>query len=311
MLTAVLKFMVDATIMSFVFHNHEWCLKFTSGYLRYITSTIPQQPRDQIPLKEEYVKDTIQCLRSSFTYAAKLLNLTLKDAIETSPPPSKAFDLANDLLDIITLIELYLGSSYAERFVAAAKPWMPDLILALGSGHLLKQIHGEEGTQMTAADCIKGHFPTWLSVLSKIELSELTKVGREEEDGDEVLRLEEFSAFKKFLGMMLEMLNGNSNIRDAVGEIFLIGSVVGMEAKDYGLVLGLVHFVCTKLFKEDYREWGDAMLASLQHIYLQIERQLEEDPQDGSEKLESARALLEPVWLYHLYETGKVSVTEE
>ncbi|KAF3440827.1 hypothetical protein FNV43_RR19113 [Rhamnella rubrinervis] len=311
MLTAVLKFMVDATIMGFVFHNHEWCLKFTSGFLRSITSTVRQQPCEQIPLKEEYMKDTIQCLKSSYTYAAKLLNLTLKDATETSPPPSQAFDLANDLLDIITLIESYMGSSYAERFVAAAKPWLPDLILALGSGRLLKQIHVEEGKQTTTSDCIKGHFPTWLSVLSKIELSEFAKVGLEEED-DNVSKPKEFLAFKKFLGMMFEMLKGNSNIQDAVGEIFFIGSVVGMEGKDYGLVLGLVHFVCVKLYKEDYREWGDIVLASLQDIYPQIERQLEEeDPEDGSEKLESARALLEPVWLYHLYETGKVSVMEE
>lgn len=309
MLTAVLKFMADATVMGFVFHNHEWCLKFASGYLRYVTSTLQQQPREKINCKDEYVKDIIQCLKSSLTYAAKILSLALKDVTEDSPPPPQAFDLANDLLDI-TLIGLYLGSGYAERFVAAAKPWLPDLILALGSRNLLKQVDGE-GTQMTAADSIKGHFPTWLLFLSMTELSELSDIGLEEDDG-RISKPEEFLAFKKFLGTIVERLKGNRSILDAVGEIFLIGSVVGLEGKDFGLVLGLVHFVCVKLFKRDDRDWGDIMLTSLQDIYIQIERQLEEeDLEDGRENLESARALLEPVWMYHLYETGKVSVIEE
>ncbi|XP_048322357.1 uncharacterized protein LOC107424913 [Ziziphus jujuba] len=309
MLTAILKFMADATVMDFVFHNHEWCLKFASGYIRYVTSTLQQQPCGKINCKDEYVKDIMQCLKSSFTYAAKILRLALKDATEDSPPPPLAFDLANDLLDI-TLTELYLGSGYAERFVAAAKPWLPDLILALGSRNLLKQIDGA-GTQMTTADCIKGHFPTWLLVLSKIELSELSEVGLGEDD-DRISKPEEFLAFKKFLGMIVEMLKRNPSILDAVGEIFLIGSVVGLEGKDFGLVLGLVHFVCVKLFKRDDGDWGDIMLTSLQHIYLKIERQLEEENLEvGRENLESARALLEPVWMYHLYETGKVSMMEE
>ena len=87
---------------------------------------------------------------------------------------------------------------------------------------------------------------------------------------------------------------------------------VGLERKDFGLVLGLLHFVCMKLFSRDDKEWGDMMLASRQEIYPQVERELEEEnDEDGRQKLHSAKELLEPVWMYHIYETGKVAMMEE
>lgn len=309
MLTSVLKFMADVTTMGFVLHNHEWCLKFASDYFRHIASTLRQQPDNQIHLEEEDVKDIILCLKSSLTYAAKLLSLSLKDITEASPPTPQAFVLANDMLDILTSIELHLGLVYAARLVAAVKPWLPDLILALGFGHVLKQIQGE--VAMTATDSFRVRFPTWLLVLAKTELAELSKTGLEEED-DSVSEREGFLAFKKLLELILVLVKGNSSILDAVGEIFLVGSLVGLEGKDYGLVLGLLNFVCVKLFKQDDKEWGDIMLASLQHIYPQIEKLVEEESdEDRKQKLESARAMLEPVWMYHLYETGKVSEMDE
>lgn len=50
-------------------------------------------------------------------------------------------------------------------------------------------------------------------------------------------------------------------------------------------------------------EWGDTMLAFLQEIYPQLERHIDEEShEDGRQKLESARALLEPFWS----KTGKL-----
>ncbi|KAL5556803.1 hypothetical protein UlMin_039039 [Ulmus minor] len=311
MLTAVLKFMADASAMGFVCHNHEWGLKFTSGFVRFIASTLQKQHNNRTHFEED-VKDIILCLKSSFTYAAKLLSLALRDTTEDSPPPSQTFYLANDLLDIIISIELFFGHGYAARLVAAAKTWLPDLILALGFGYLLKQSCGEEA-QWTGIDSIRLHFPSWLLALVKTELSELSKVGLEEED-ERVSEPEEFRAFKKLVGMIVTLVKGNPTILDAFGEIFLIGSIVGLERKDYSLVLGLLHYVRVKLFKQEDRDWGDMMLACLQDMYPRIERQIEEEEESDEEerkKLDSARELLEPVWMYHIYETGKVSEMEE
>lgn len=295
MLTTVLQFMTDAATLGFVFHNHEWGLKFTSNYMRHIASILKQQHNNRIHLEEEGVKDTILCLKSSFTYAAKLLSLALKDITEDSPPQAQAFVLANDMLDMITSIELYLGTSYATRLVAAAKPWLPDLVLALGSGHMLKQTQGES-EKKTSTDYIRLHFPSWLLVLSKAELFELDKIGLEKDDGEDS-GLEEFPAFRKLVEVILLLVKRNPIVLDAIGEIFLIGSLVGLEGKDYGLVLGLLHFVCVKLFRHDDREWGDTMSAFLQEIYPQLERHIDEEShEDGRQKLESARALLEPFW---------------
>ncbi|KAF3967409.1 hypothetical protein CMV_008590 [Castanea mollissima] len=237
----------------------------------------------------------------------KMLTASLKFMVDAT---MMAFDVANNLLDLITSIELHLGSGKAASLVAAAKPWLPDLILALGSGNILKETQGE-GIHFHASDRIKVHFPSWLLSLARIELSEMSEFSPEKDDDDRVSESEDFPVFKKLLGMIVTLLKGNPNVLDAVGVIFLTGSVVGLERKDFGLVLGLIHFVCMKLFSRDDKEWGDMMLASLQEIYPQIERELyEENDEDGRQKLHSAQELLEPVWMYHIYETGRVATME-
>ncbi|KAG6728987.1 hypothetical protein I3842_01G004800 [Carya illinoinensis] len=310
MLTAILKFMVDITSMGLLSHCYVQFLKFTSRYVQYIISSLQRQSHDQFQFKEEDLKNIILCLKSSFTYAAKLVNLVHRDISKTSPLPPEAFELGNDLLDLISSIELYQGSGNAARIVAAAKPWLPDLILALGSGDILKKTRGE-GTHFHASDRIKLHFPSWLLILAKIELSELNEVSPEKDD-DQVPDSDEFPVSKKLLRMFVTLLKGNPNILDSVGVILLTGSLVGLKRKDFGLVLGLLHFVCTKLFRLDDREWGDIMLASLQDLYPQIEREIEQqNNEDGRQKLQSSKELLEPVWMHNMYETGKVSMMEE
>lgn len=216
--------------------------------------------------------------------------------------PPEAFDLAKNMLDLITWVELHSGAAYATRLLTVA-------ILALGSGQILKSLQGE-GKHFQASGRMKLHFPSWLLILANTELSEIIEVGPEEDDNRDS-KSNKFPVFNRLLRMMVTLLKGNPNVLDAVGVILLTGSEVGLERRDFGLVLGLVHFVCMKLFREDDRQWGCAMLASLQDIYPQIEREIEEqDDEDERQKLLNAKELLEPVWMYHLYETGKVSEME-
>ncbi|OMP01820.1 Armadillo-like helical [Corchorus olitorius] len=282
MLTAVLKFIVDSIGMGFASGNHGRCLKFTSAYMQYIISSFRQLSTDKSQLKEEHLKELILCVKSSFSYATKLLNLVLNAANQASPAPVESFNLANDLLDLIVS----------------------------GSATLLKQ--SLERAYMNTLDHIKLHFPSWPLILAKIELSEM-KEGDPEEEDDRVSE-PEFPEFKKLMGIIISMLKGNRSILDAVGMIFMVSSVVGLERKDFGLLLGLLRFVCLKLIGQEDREWTglDRMLISLPDIYPRIEREVEElGDEDGNHKLHNAKALLEPVWLYHVYETERFSEMEE
>ncbi|KAL5821859.1 hypothetical protein ACOSQ3_023741 [Xanthoceras sorbifolium] len=312
MLTTVLKFIVDSTAMGFLSDFRGRCLKFTLVYIQYIISALGKQYSDKLQIKDEDLKEIFICLKSSFSYAAKLLNLVLRDSSKSSPPPTEAFDLANDLLDLIVSIELYMSPGYAARFIVAAKPWLSDLILALGSGCIFNECR-TEGTYVTTSDRIKLHFPSWLLILAKTELNEISNV-HSQEDRNGVSEPEQYPEFKKLMGMIVSLLKGNRSVLDAVGVIFLSGSMVGLERKDFGLVLGLLHFVCVKLVGVDDREWTglDMMLVSLPDIYPQIEKETEEQSQEDERMaLDGVRVLLEPVWMYHVYETERFSMMEE
>ncbi|KAF2295552.1 hypothetical protein GH714_033180 [Hevea brasiliensis] len=236
MLTAVLKFIVDSTAMGFLSHLNRRCLSFTSSYVKHVIFVLGQQYFEGQQFKEDNLKDSIICLKSSFSYAAKLLNLILKDATEASPPPQEAFDLANDMLDLITSFEIYLGSSFAAHLAAVAKSWLPDLILALGLGGILRHTP-VESTYLTALSHVKLHYPSWPLILAKAELFEMKEVNPDEDD-HEVSDPEEFPMFKKFMEMIIPLLKRNPNILDAVGVIFLTHSVVGLERKDFALGWG-------------------------------------------------------------------------
>ncbi|WCJ31403.1 ARM repeat superfamily protein [Euphorbia peplus] len=310
--TAILKFIVDSVAMGFLNHIQTRCLSFASLYVKHVISILAEQSSRRMQFKEDDLKESILCMKSSFSYAAKLLNLVLVDTNEASPPRQEAFDLANDMLDLIVSVELYLGSSYAGRLAAAAKPWLPDLILSLTSGCILKHA-SVENTYLTTLSNVKRHFPSWPLILAKLELSEVSKVSSDEED-DNVLEAEEFLVLKGFMESILSLLKGSQNVLDAVGVMFLTHSVVGLERKDFGLVLGILHFVCVKLVGADDKEWNelDLMLSCLPDIYPMIEREIDEENDEvEKQKLHSARTLLEPVWLYHVYETGRFTEMEE
>lgn len=310
MLTAVLMFMVDTTAMGVAPDKPGVLLNYTSGCVQHIISLIDRLNHNQIHLSEEDLKDTIFCLKSCCTYAVKLLNLILGHLSESSTTSPKAFDLANDLLDLIILIELYWGSGYASGLVAAVKPWLPDLVLALGSGTILKQTQGGgSGTNPASSDRMKLHFPKWPLILAKTELSGVKTHGNEEDD--KCSQPEKFSAFYRLLALVIIQLRGNPYIMDAIGVVFLTFSLVGLERQDFELALGLLHFVCLKLYRQDDRDWGELMLCFLQEIYPKIEREIaERSHEDDQENLNNAKKLLEPLWMHHLYETGRVSMTE-
>ncbi|KAF8406207.1 hypothetical protein HHK36_008292 [Tetracentron sinense] len=313
MFTAVLKFIVDATTMCLVSNNQEKCLQFTSAYVQYIISTLRKHSPNLLQFKEEDLREAFLCLKSSSTYAAKLLKLVLTNSSETSLPSPEASDLANNLLDLSTVIELYLGSGYAKRLVAAIKPWLPDLILALGSRHILIKTPPERGCSSASNHCKLRLLP-WLSILGKIELCEISEDSHSEEAGS-FFEPDEFSMFKKLMEMIVLLLRGNPKVLDAIGIIVMDGLAVGLEREDFGMVLGLVHFVCIKLVRHEHVEWEELemMLASLQELYPQIKSAVM-DPrisEDGKQMLESARALLEPVWMKYIFEDGGKSMMEE
>ncbi|KAK2372533.1 hypothetical protein P8452_45825 [Trifolium repens] len=308
MLTAVLKFMADTTAMCFSPHNNGLFLNYTSKCIQHILSSLNQLCHNKTQFEEEDKKNTIFCLKSSFTYAAKILNVTLPDSGESSITTSQAFTLANNLLDLIVSIESCLGSAYASRLVAAARPWLPDVVLALGSPSVLQQT--DSGSEhSTASEQIKLNFPKWPLVLAKTVL--LSAVNEDEGD-HECSQPDKYSAFNKLLDMLIIILKKNRSIMDAIGDIFLVCSLVGLEQKDFDLALGLLQFVCSKLFNHDDRDWGDMMLSTLQEIYPKIERGRTEPRNDDElEKLTHAKNLIEPLWTYHLFESGKVNMTDD
>ncbi|XP_031261940.1 uncharacterized protein LOC116120144 [Pistacia vera] len=313
-LTAVLKFIVDSTAMGFVSDVQGRCLKFTSGFVRYVISALGQQSIDKLQIKDEDLREIVQCLKISFSYAAKLINLVLRNSSEASRPTAEVFDLVNDLFDLISSIQLHMGSGYAARLIVAAKAWLPDLILALGSWCIFNR-SGAEGMCFTVSDHIKLHFPSWLLILAKIGMNEMSTVSLEEDDTG-FSEPEEFPELKRLMELIVSLLKGNQSILvlDAIGVTLLSGCVVGLERKDFGLVLGLLRFVCVKLVGLDDREWSglDMMLVSLADIYPLIEKEIEEQcDEDEKQKLNSAKALLEPIWMYHVYETERFSMMEE
>ncbi|CBI33696.3 unnamed protein product, partial [Vitis vinifera] len=312
MLTAVLKFIVDAATMRLVSNDGRF-LKFTTIYIQYTISIIRQHSQDQLQFNDDDLRGTFLCLKSSLTYTAKFLNLVLANTNEASTPPPEAYNLANYLLDLIISVESYLGSVYAVRLVTALKPWLPDLVLALGARHIMKQT-SEEGTQFTESEQSELQLPSWTSILAKIELDELANISPNEE-AERVSEPGKLSSFKKLIGMMTLLLRGNSSILDAVGKIFMTASAVALEREDFGLLLGLIHFVCVKLVGHEHRGWEglDMMLASLEGIYPEIERQVEEPSgnEHGKQKLQKARALLEPIWINYTCESEGPSMMEE
>lgn len=300
LLTAVLKFIVDVAALDFLSQRQQRCLSFTSAYLQNMISTLKRSFHDELKFNEEQLSEIYACLKGSFSYAAKLLNVVLVSVNEDSPAPQEVYDVANNLLDLIASIELYCGSGNAARLITLVKQWQPDMILGLVSRCMLKQSL-EEIIPLYVSSNGEMHIHPWLSILANIELYEMRYADSNEEE-DKDLEKEKFPAFRKLIGMMVQLLRANYEVLDIVGLIFLVCSVTGLQRKDFGLVLGLAHFVFVKLVRHEDTHLGklNAILAYLQELYPQVENCIEEAENrgDGVQELLSIKALLEPVWLY-------------
>lgn len=299
MLTAVLKFIIDVCAVEHVDPSQPRFLNFTLGYLEFISSIVLQYSQDQQQLRENDLKETFLCLKSSFTYASKLLHEVIKCSCETALPPAEAYTLSNKLLDLLISVEEHMGSSYATRIVATAKPWLPDLTLGLGSWNILRRSSGNMSNSIP--DYVTSSIPSWLKHAAEAELAEICQ------DVDDGAKMVKYPASGKLIEVMIQLFKANHELLDAVGVIFLMGSVFGLEKRDFKLVLGLVHFICAKLVRHDNDEWDELnlMLEYLKEIYPQIEREAE-----FSDKLQSARELLEPIWMLHNHGSGRTQEEE-
>lgn len=309
MLTAVLKFIADAHTMDLVHKSQEECLSFTLQNIKFIISNLRKSYEEELQFTEDMLKEIYLCLKSSFTYVTKLMNVVLKSFSEASQPLWGAFDIANELLNLYVSIEEYLGYGYAVRLFPAVKPWVPDLILALGSVSLMKQIPGGRTSSFNPEDDL----PLWVSTLARIELAEQQDTSSDEEP-DRISKMGGFKTFKKLVNLMVQLLRANFTVLDAVGLTILNNLLVGLKRKNFDLVFGLLHFVCVKLVRHDEREWKEltSMLTSLQQIYPQLESELEScNSEDARQELQSAKALVEPVWKCYLCDDGRNSLEVE
>ncbi|XP_068657118.1 uncharacterized protein [Aristolochia californica] len=292
--TAVIKSVTDAMGTEYLCHNQERCLHFTSMYFQYIISTLNEDPSSSSLLSEVDLRELFVCICSSITYAAKLLNIVLQNSGGTSFPPPSTSQLANDVLDLIASMESYLGLKHVSYFVAAVKPWLPDLILGLGCSNIFSQATQQESHRKL---CI----PAWLVRLGKAEICEPNDLSQDIQTNKEK---EQFPVLRNLMGMTAVLLKrGEPKILDAVGPVILRSAMAGLEESDFGLVLGLMHFVCIKLVGPDYGYWEELqlMMVSLKEINMQVARHIG-DPridQDGKEKLERTKALLDSVGLSH------------
>lgn len=267
-----LKFITDALTIELISHMHTRCLKFASSFYHYLLSFINVHHTKLSEFNEEDVKDILLHLKSSYSYALKLLHITLKSSSESSVPPKEVYYLSNNLLDFIVSIESSLGSKYASHILFVAKPWLSVLILGLASNHLVKSYEEEEGGNFST-------FPLWLSVLGK----------QEDEEGLQV--------YKNLIEMVIALLKkGNLKVLDAVGGVIFRGVEFAFEKEEFELVIGLLKFACERLLGSDFASWNEMEIIPRyeQKVSLRIEREINEENVDEGKRqiLECARDLL-------------------
>ncbi|CAN8311424.1 unnamed protein product [Cochlearia groenlandica] len=300
MLSAILKFVVESTEMGLASNFQARMSKFTCTYLKYLIDIFNHHSTGKLQFEDEDIKSLILCTRSSTSYAGKFINLVMRQTTTASCPLFEAFNLANHMLDLFSTVEISLGSAYASRLVTALNPWIPDVVLSLGlwfNNNLREEEEEEESSYKSAFNHIKFSFPSWLLTCAKIN--------NEDETSDSNLQL---PAFEKLTNTIASLVKGNCKVVDGIGYVLLVCSAVSIEKKDFSTALGLLSFLCVKLVNREDREWKDldTMLVLLPRIYPAIEREIgEERDEDEVKKLEAARELLEPVWMYHVCATRR------
>ncbi|KAL4181568.1 hypothetical protein AMTRI_Chr12g237970 [Amborella trichopoda] len=306
MVTTILKSILDAAALRLISHSQKRCLLFASAYIKYVNSILrtPNQHHSNSRMKLGDSKLTSLYLKSSFSYVAKLLNWFLTDP-HLSHLLVAASYLASDLLDLFSFLEPSLGSRHTSWFAPTAKPWLPDLILALGS----RWIKDEEPDKLVHEEADKGReCPMWIQTLASLELAEIDLLNDQEvkeESESSSFSSGGHSLFKKLVGMVVELLRkGDPKIRWAIGAFFMSWLECGLARKDCGLVLGLVRFVYVKVMGcgdgccvEDH----GMMVGCMKEILSIIDEALQDSGvgQEGKKKLQTANGMLESVCMLH------------
>ncbi|CAN6323290.1 unnamed protein product [Urochloa humidicola] len=291
--TSILKFIIDTTTIKLVNDDKIRCLKFASSYTKYTMSSIKKCSS----FKGDDLKDVLVLIRSSFTYAAKIIHLVLSNSTEESSPPEEAFFLANDLLDLVPSVESFAGSRFALSIVSALKQWLPVLIMGL----VCRWVMGPEN-EMAANSCHFGdsYIPLWVAAVAKNELLD----GKEsDQDGQSEQAAEgEDSPSSRKLGEMMAALlkKGRPRILDCVGGVLLSTLQSVLQRSEYHIVLGITRFVCVRLLGNNSSALEKLQLTrdSLRENFLQIDTYVREElagDDDSRQLLESTKALIRSV----------------
>ncbi|XP_031478710.1 uncharacterized protein LOC116249662 [Nymphaea colorata] len=297
--TAIIRFIVDATALNLVFNVHEKCLQFVSAYLHFLNSLLRRHSGLNKQFKDDYRKEVLLYIRSSFTYAAKLLNLLLLNSSNLVLP--KASSVAGELLDLIATTEVKLSSSYAAQLVNLIKGWLPDLVLALVSEYYeLAEVQNEKVPNMVPNG--SQDFRVWLEVVAKLELKEHFE-GEHDEDAlhrVDIAGSEGACTFKKLISLLVVLLKkGDAKVLEAFIIIIMSSLRTVLDRKEYGLALGYIYFLCVKLdnCEDVVRGEHRLMLSSIKKSYNQIENELENlSPSlNAEQKLQRVKACLESI----------------
>lgn len=286
----LLRFVADSTVIKLV-SNYERCLEFTSAYFRFVTSKMEKSSECNSVFTELDLREMFICLKSSITYAARLLQIVLTSSTDTSPPSTLVSNLTNDLFDVIFCIESTLGLKHALNVVMAVKEWIPDMILALGSPYLPPRQGSQCFVVGNSSEC---SVPCWLAALAKAQVHDL-------DEEDETSNEGKTSPLGYLVDMAIACLkNGHKTILDAVGLLFLKTAEAGLQMENFELFMGLVHFACAKLVGSDYRTWDglELMSTSIKDLHLIVDNIIQQSAlmdEDNRLKLDKARSLLESV----------------
>jgi condensin-2 complex subunit G2 len=295
---SILKFIVDTT-MKPVNDDKIRCLKFASSYIKYAVSSIKKHQEQSSSFKGDDLKDALLLVRSSFTYAAKLLHLVLSSSPEESSPPEEAFFLANDLLDLVPVVESFAGSRFALSIVSVLKQWLPVLLLGLVCQWLIGLgPHNEMAPNVFHfADSV---LPLWVTAVAKNELLDSKEPGQDEQS-NLAAEGEDSPLCRKLAEMMTILLKkGSPRILDCVSGVLLSTFQLMLQRSEYDIVLGITRFVCDKLLGNNSLALEKLQLAPdfLRENFLEIDRYVRDelvDDDDSRQQLEKAKALIRSV----------------
>lgn len=255
--TALLKFTADAATLRQIPTSHPRWPLFASTFLRHLTTTSHNAAAALFPIA-----------KSSFTYAAKLLHLLLSAAADQPPHQEPLLlcssSLAHDLLDLAAAASLRLST---------ARPWLPDLLLALASPRL-----AADSPPPTRPPQPARRLPLWLQSLAAAELRQLAAEG--DDDGGGGGAPPAIGGLLRAAAALLR--KGNPKVLEAVGAVLVDSLEVGLQVGDFDSVLGLARFLCAELVAG---EEGAPLRGLLKEVHKLVGQALADvDEEEGGEQ---------------------------